>query len=174
MSIALALCSCRSKGELPASVESVEPTVDIAPARSTGKVAVSSPRVFVYKLKDEADYDRVPVMLNASGSAIVSYPAPSDLRTGDGYCLPTRLADGYLLDNRGIGPNVAFLDYTYAQYAALPATPTVGELMQHIVSRKPLAWGDYCGRRADYSDIVAELNAKIKNGEIGLPTPPEL
>jgi hypothetical protein len=128
------------------------------------KSSVTSPQVFVYKLKDEANYDRVPVMMNAARTEIESYPAPTDLKSGETLRLPTRLADGYLLDNKGIGPRVAFLSYTYEEYAALTEVPSMETLMQHIVDTNPLLTWRYYGRRSDYTDIVTQLNELIQSG----------
>lgn len=38
------------------------------------------------------------------------------------------------------------------------------ELMANIVERYPLLEIHECGRRADYKDIVSELNEKISKG----------
>ena len=180
LGLATLMASCRSQepaaSTTPAGAEAtpapkkeytvIAPRTAEAVAGRTVGSAVSSPRVFVYRLNDASQYDLVPVMMNEARTAIVSYPAPVDLRRGDELCLPTRLDDGYLLDNRGIGPTVALLSYTYAQYAALKEAPSMEELMAHIANRYPLAWYAWCGRRADYVDIVGELNAKIREGEL--------
>ena len=83
------------------------------PARPPRTVASSAPAL-LYKTK--GDYaDLVPVTLSEDRLSIVAYPAPSDLA---GHLpRPTALAQGYWLDNRGIGPNTAFLKLTYADYA---------------------------------------------------------
>ena len=99
-----------------------------------------------------------------SRTRILSYPAPGDLKMGDGLRLPTLLNKGYLLDNKGIGPNVAFLTYTYEEYSQLPTAPSMTDLMSHILDKYPLLEIRACGRRADYKDIVIELNEKIAEG----------
>lgn len=70
---------------------------------------------------------------------ITSYPAPSDLRTADGYATPVPLRGGYLLDRRGVTQATAFLDYTYAEYAALEVSPSADELLAHIIDKHPIA-----------------------------------
>ena len=71
-------------------------------------VFASGPPVLVYKTK--ANYNNlVPVILSDGKTEIVSYPHPKDLIKGSRFPLPFILNDGYLLDNRGIGKNVAFL-----------------------------------------------------------------
>lgn len=127
--------------------------------------AVSSPVVYIYKMKK--DYSRlVPVMMDETRIRIVSYPAPGDVKTGGKLAYPTRLEGGWWLDNRGIGPNVAFLSYTYEEYSQLEESPTMDELMAHIVDKYPLEDIRACGRRADYKDIVKELNERIAAGEL--------
>ena len=68
---------------------------------------------------------QVPVLMEEGRTRILAYPAPSDLKTGDVLCLPTPLEDGYLLDNRGIGLNVAFLAYTYEEYSKFTEPPSM-------------------------------------------------
>ena len=84
---------------------------------------------------------------------------------GDKYPYPTPLADGYLLDNRGIGRNVAFLSYTYEEYAALPSTPSRSELLEKVIDKHPLTEIHTCGNRYQYKDLVKELNERIRSGE---------
>ena len=83
-------------------------SVAIIPQLTGGSPASTSPIVYVYKTK--ADYShQVPVIMDEARTRILSYPAPGDLKMGNGLRLPTVLNKGYLLDNKGIGPNVAFL-----------------------------------------------------------------
>ena len=89
-------------------------------------------------------------------------PAPSDLRRGKELALPTLLEGGFWLDNRGINEHVAFLTYTYEEYSRLPKAPSMDELMAHLLDKQPLVDFRVCGRRADYDDIVSELNALIR------------
>ncbi|RGN31411.1 hypothetical protein [Bacteroides oleiciplenus] len=128
-----------------------------------GSPASTSPVVYIYKMK--ADYSNlVPVIMDGGRSRIVSYPHPKDLFRGKELCLPTPLVQGYWLDNRGIGPNVAFLTYTYEEYSKLPVAPSMEDLLANIADKYPLLEIHACGRRADYKDIVSELNEKISEG----------
>lgn len=134
-----------------------------APLLSGGNSASTSPVVYVYKTK--ADYlHQVPIIMNEARTRILSYPAPGDLKTGGELRLPTLLNEGYLLDNKGIGSNVVFLTYTYEEYSQLPATPSINDLMSHIIDEYPLLEIHTCGHRADYKDIVSELNKQIAKG----------
>ena len=138
-------------------------SVAIIPQLTGGSPASTSPIVYVYKTK--ADYShQVPVIMDEARTRILSYPAPGDLKMGNGLRLPTVLNKGYLLDNKGIGPNVAFLTYTYEEYSQLPTAPSMDDLMSHILDKYPLLEIHACGRRADYKDIVPELNEKIAEG----------
>ena len=128
-------------------------------------IGTASPAVFIYKMK--ADYSNlVPVIMNDEKTTIVSYPAPTDVYYAGELAKPSQLADGYWLDNRGINANVAFTSYTYEEYSALKTTPSLSELMNHIIDKDPLTELHQCGARADYDDIVTELNEKIRQGAI--------
>ena len=145
----------------------VSPTV--SPIIGGGPNAnVRSPQVFVYKTKADYFYN-VPVIMNNERTAITSYPAPTDLVYGGQLRLPTPLIDGWLLGNRGIGPNVAFLSYTYEEYAQMSTAPSMAELLSHIIEKYPLTAWHFCGPRADYTDIVPQLNQLIKDDFSTLP-----
>lgn len=104
--------------------------------RMVGGSVKAMPKATVYRTTK--DYrDNVPVTMNEARTEIVSYPAPSDLRCGDGYATPLALRDGYWLDRRGVNANSVFLDYTYAQYASLATAPSTDELKRHIIDKQP-------------------------------------
>jgi hypothetical protein len=126
---------------------------------------ISSPACIIYKTR--ADYSQhVPVILNADRTAITSYPDIKDVYYQGKFAFPTRLSGGFLLDNRGIGPNVAFLDYTYEEYSKLGQTPSIDQLFSHILEKDPLTEMYKCGRRIDYHDIENELNRLIISGKL--------
>lgn len=147
---------CVPKKTGPTEISSMEsPTLDYE-TKSTAPT-------LVYKTR--ADYfNRVPVLMNAEKNRIVSYPDPTDLRNGNGLALPTRLCNGYLLDNRGIGINVAFLTYTYKTYGALSKAPELNQLMDSLLDKNPLTELWDCGSRSHYNNEVDELNALIEKG----------
>ena len=127
------------------------------------QIVAATPKVVIYKMRK--DYSRyVPVTLSADRKKIVAYPAITDVKIGEQFTYPTRLQDGWWLDNRGISRYVAFLTYTYEEYAALPATPAPSELMEHILDSDPLTDMRFMGNRYQYKELVDELNEKIKNG----------
>ena len=127
--------------------------------------AVPGPRCIVYKTK--ADYTQmVPVMLSADKSMVVSYPDVKDIYNNGQLAYPTQLSDGYLLDNRGIGTEVAFLKMTYEEYSRLTVTPHPGELMEMIRDKDPLTEMYDCGSRSQYQDPVAVMMLLIRSGEL--------
>lgn len=119
----------------------------------------------IYKTK--ADYRAlVPVSLSDDRSRVTSYPDVSDLRKQAESAYPVDLSGGFLLDNRGIGPNVAFLSVTYKEYESQTKTPNAGELFQQLLDKDPLLEMYQCGNRTQYSDIVRELNEVIDSGKL--------
>lgn len=98
-------------------------------SKPLGSAPVSAlPKAVIYRT--DGDYARyVPVTLNDDRNALVSFPAPGDVRGGN----PVALANGFWLDRRGIGPNTAFTRWTYEEYAALPATPSPAEIMANLI-----------------------------------------
>lgn len=135
MLLSAGCCSNKATGEV--EPQSKETTPDEAVAvkfrdggmRGGGTVNFL-PHGVIYRTNGNYD-DNVTVMLDASRQALVMYPAPTDVSTASA---PLVMADGWLLDRRGgIGDNTAFLDWTYAQYAQLPETPSQAEIMRHII-----------------------------------------
>ncbi|MDR2498667.1 MAG: hypothetical protein LBD28_04430 [Tannerellaceae bacterium] len=119
----------------------------------------AGPPAIVYKTLGNYD-ENVPVIMNDARTAIVSYPDPTDLGP---YSKPTPLRNGYLLDNRGINQNVAFLRYTYDEYRSLPQPPTLSELLANIIDKYPLAELIRCGYRHQYAKLVDAMNLLIES-----------
>lgn len=123
------------------------------------------PPTMVYKTRK--DYNNlVPVILSEDKSRVVSYPHPSDLVSGDGYLLPTSLTNGYLLDNKGINKDVAFINMTYENYARLKEAPSATELFSMIIDNDPLAELCNCGNRSALTDAPMQLNTLIDSGKL--------
>lgn len=130
--MATTLCGCHSSKHSPVSTSAIADT-PTAEATITVPVAGSPqmalPCAVVYKMN--GDYaDCVPVTVSPDGNTIVSYPAPSDL-TSESTPLP--VADGYLLDRRGVNVNTRFLRLTYNQYRALPQAPSLDQIKADII-----------------------------------------
>ena len=128
-------------------------------------VAVSSPPCIIYRTR--SDYSmRVPVTLSPDKSKIVSYPDIKDIYYQGKFAVPTLLDSAFLLDNRGIGLQVAFLDYTYEEYSQLASTPPATDLMSLLMDKDPLVDMYQCGFRIQYTDIELELDNIINSGKL--------
>ncbi len=132
---------------------------------ASGAKGVTGPPLLVYRTRENVN-DLVPVLLSPDGKSIVSYPHPNDLRLPTGYSTPTPLHRGYLLDNRGINANVAFLNITYPAYAALAEPPSMDKLLGMIKFKDPLVELCDCGNRSRFTDLEKELNEMIDKDEL--------
>jgi hypothetical protein len=151
--------SCKNKQNSVNSVEPVFEKTQLELESNNGLAAM--PQALVYKTAK--DYIKnVPVIMNSEKTEIISYPAPSDIYFKGKFAYPTHLINGYLLDNRGIGSNVAFLVYTYEEYAALKEVPDKNFLLDKILDKKPLTELWNCGPRTYDSDEINKLNSLIK------------
>ncbi len=123
---------------------------------------LTEPSVYIYKTR--GDYTLfVPIDLSADKKTIISYPDIRDVFTNGKLAIPTKLDGGFLLDNRGISKNVAFLKLSYQQYAELPATPSTNSLFNLILDNDPLTVLYDCGRKSGYKNLAAELSIMIRN-----------
>lgn len=162
MSAVTVLTACSATHKAEVVTQQVTTSASDTPIM-TGQPNYALPHVRIYKTK--ADYsDLVPVTMNSERTQITSYPAKSDIRPS---AKPVPLADGWYLDRRGIGPNTVFTDYTYEQYAALEKTPSVSELMEHIIEKYPLLDLRDCGTQRLTTD---QLNDLIMSGLKGCQT----
>jgi hypothetical protein len=126
---------------------------------------VTGPRILVYKTK--ANYNNlVPVILSDDKSKIVTYPHPKDIQTSSGFQVPIVLIDGYLLDVRGIGKNVAFLKLSYTDYSKLLNPPSLEDLYNMIIDKDPLTELYDCGVKNNTDNLVKQLNKQIKKKEL--------
>jgi hypothetical protein len=131
-----------------------------------GQVSYTGEQAIVYKTWK--DYRRnVPVTLNAARTEIIAYPAPGDLYRNGQLAYPSRLSEGFLLDNRGISPNSAFLSLTYEEYAKLAAAPPLSEMMGLIEDKEPFVAIYNLGNRSSYKNEITELNSIISKGRLG-------
>lgn len=131
----------------------------------SASMKIASPPCIIYKTR--SDYNNlVPVILTHDKSSISSYPGIKDIYYNQKLSYPAILSNGYLLDNRGIGPDVAFLNITYEDYSRMEKTPDVAELWKRIIDKDPLVEMYDCGPRSKYADPEAELNEIISSGAI--------
>ena len=137
--------------------------------QSVKTVSVPGPKVIIYQtVKDYSNL--VPITLSDDGKSIISYPDVKDVYYNGTLAYPTQLNKGFLLDNRGINQNVAFLNLTYEAYSKLPVTPSPDELMKMVIDSKPVKTMYSCGVRSTYKDIEKELNSKIDAGDFSVFT----
>jgi hypothetical protein len=125
------------------------------------------PQIVIYKTT-KAYHHNVPVSLSDDKTQIISYPHPADLTVGGALTLPAQLHEGYLLDNRGIGTNVAFLKFTYEEYSKLKDAPTLNELFTNIIDANPLTELWHCGKKNDFTDIEHQLNEIIDKNQLAI------
>jgi hypothetical protein len=149
----MGVSACHSAKQMPVSAPAGTPA-----ANST----ISGPPALVYKTR--ADYDKlVPVIMNDAKTVIVSYPHPNDLKSSQGYLQPVQLKKGYLLDKKGIGKNVAFLNITYEEFAKLSEPPSMEQLEKLLLDKDPLIELCDCGNIARFTDPVHQLNDYIRH-----------
>ncbi|MCB2220161.1 MAG: hypothetical protein KQI35_07170 [Bacteroidetes bacterium] len=130
----------------------------------SNSIGQPGPPLIIYRTNGDYFFN-VPVILNEDHTAVVSYPDPRDLVIGGNYTYPTHLSNDFLLDNRGINENVAFLKLTYDEYSKLSSAPNSAELMEMVVEAEPLTEMYQCGNRSNVDDPQSYLNAKIENNE---------
>lgn len=143
------------------------PTVNATTPASeaTTTMDFSGPPTTVYKTK--VDYNnKVPVTLSEDKTKIVSYPSPKDVFYNGNLAYPTQLAQGFLLDNRGIGKNVAFLNISYEAYSNLLETPNLQNMYNMIIDKDPLIQMCNCGNRLKYTNVVADMNRLINDKKL--------
>ncbi len=147
------LPSCSNRRPIPVSTVTHQDIMHFIP---------DSP-VIIYKTR--GDYGQyVPVRMNTERTEIVYFPDPAELHYLGKPAMPTKLNQGYWLDNYGIGTDVAFLRFNYKQYILLHSPPPVEIMMQFILDDRPLVEMYQCGYRYEYKDLIYELNVLIDRG----------
>lgn len=123
------------------------------------------PPAMVYKTSENYN-NLVPVTLSTDKTSIIAYPHPGDLMAGEAFATPTELDDGYLLDNRGITKNTAFLRLSYEEYANMDHLLPLDVLFDLIIDKEPFTELYDCGVKTDYPDIKAGLNDLIQANQL--------
>jgi len=118
----------------------------------------------IYKTK--ANYNNlVPVELSKDKSTLASFPGIGDVYYNGELAYPTELNQGYLLDNRGVGPYSAFLDITYEEYSQLEQNPSITELFNSILDNDPFIEMYDC-TQADTHREKDKINQLIDEGKL--------
>jgi hypothetical protein len=121
-----------------------------------------NPTLVIYKTKLNRD-NNVPIRVMEDRKTIITYPAPTDVFTNGKLAYPTKLADGYLLDNRGVSISSVFLSYDYETYSKLRDIPKESVLLNAVVDFEPFLEMYNCGYRYDYKNEVQQANDIIRN-----------
>jgi hypothetical protein len=148
--IAIVISSCSSKKKKALSFE---------PKYMPG------PNAIIYKTKGNYNH-LVAVTLSADKSEIVSYPHPSDINPDILLVQPTELNKGYLLDNRGINENVAFLKISYKEFIQLAEMPSLKSMYEMIVDKDPIDKMCNCGHKDSIENMVAKINYLIDKNKL--------
>ncbi len=162
--ICVVLFSCNGNRQTMQETNSPEPGATGNAAAETDARPGDTRPLIVYRTKSDL-HERVPVTLSDEGT-IVAYPHPRDLRGISGPPLPTDLGGGYLLDNRGIGPNTVYLSMDMLSYSQLEAPPSLAELEIMITDRDPFEEMYHCGPRSAYDDPAQEMKELVRNNAL--------
>lgn len=122
--------------------------------------------IVIYQTR--GDYrELVPIRLSRDKQQVLSYPSRVDLGSPGHFATPILLADGYLLDKRGVGPESAFLRLTYSEYYALGRDPSPEELLDYILDDEPFLFLAVVDRKQLRDDSPQSLEQYIKSGAPG-------
>lgn len=108
---------------------SSKPTAVAAPQREKDAPAQARylPKARAYRTS--APCSNLVFVNVADNGTLLSYPDPADITDA---ARPVELADGWLLDRRGITPNSVFTNITFNEYAAHPSAPSPDELLKSL------------------------------------------
>jgi len=121
--------------------------------------AVSEPSHPIYKTR--ADYfNLVPVSLSEDKTKVISYPWPGDIFYQGQLAYPKKLNKDYLMDNRGIWVDTAFLNINYEDYSQT-RTPSPKDLLGIIKDKSPFIEFYDCGHKE-----IKEINKIIDEGKL--------
>ncbi|HRZ42579.1 MAG TPA: hypothetical protein P5228_07745 [Bacteroidales bacterium] len=130
------------------------------------KMVGALPPMIIYKTRGDYQF-LVPVTLNPEKTAVIMFPAPTDLQYEGRLAIPENLDQGYLLDLRGINQHTAFLHITYEKYSQLENTPDPAELFSMILDKDPFVEIYVCGVREGRDADIAKAQDLIRNGKLG-------
>ncbi len=154
--------SCRVSQESPKTQAAEMKDKENQGARLVGAL----PPMIIYKTK--ADYRfNVPVTLNPEKTAVIIFPAPTDLNYEGELAVPAILEQDYLLDFRGINQNTAFLSITYEEYSKLEQAPSPRELFEMVLDKDPFTEIYICGVKEGREADIAKALEMIRTGRLG-------
>ncbi|MBB78911.1 MAG: hypothetical protein CL844_07920 [Crocinitomicaceae bacterium] len=110
------------------------------------------------------DYSKnVPVILSSDKSKIISYPSPKDVFYKENFAYPTKLTDGFLMDNIGISCNSAYLNLTLEEYSKYDEIPSLENLYKMIIDKDPISDYYICNELRNIINENNNVNQIIKN-----------
>ena len=113
--------------------------------------------VVIYKTT--SDYsNNIPVVMDRKKERIVAYPAITDVTNSK---RPTKLTNGFLLDNFGVQENTVYTSYTIEEYQKLNKQPNLNELESRIIDKNPFV---EMYRYMGSASTIEGLNQEIQNG----------
>lgn len=119
------------------------------------------PAIIIYKTR--ADYSNlVPVNLNPEKTEVISFPAPSDIRSRLNNIRPEPLGKGYLLDHRGINAQSAYIQLTWEEYAELNHSPSPEALFKLLIDKNPFISMYHCGNGTLTPEELNKVRKKIE------------
>ncbi|MDE6299743.1 MAG: hypothetical protein K2M10_08895 [Muribaculaceae bacterium] len=98
------------------------------PIPGAGQGVAQMPKATAFKMS--GDYADHVAVTPGNGVPLAYFPAPSDISERSA---PLQLEGGWWLNRQGISSNSVFTTYTFSEYAALPQTPSVGQLLDSII-----------------------------------------
>jgi len=128
----LSINSCKTTEKKPLN------TSALIENKTDQPVMNARPPIIIYKTYKDYFYN-IPVALSPDKTKIVSFPGINDIYYSGDLAYPTKLAGGYLLDNRGVGINSAFLKITYDEYSKFTTTPFAEELHDMVIDNNPFS-----------------------------------
>lgn len=113
--------------------------------------------VVIYKTT--MDYSKnIPIVMDEAKEKIIAYPAITDVSNSK---RPTRLANGFLLDNFGVQKNTVYTSYTIEEFQKLNKQPSLNEFEAKIIDKNPFV---EMYRYMGSTSTIEGLNQEIING----------
>lgn len=153
--IALYRCGTNTKF----NKDSEKSKLEFIPDFTTGK------HTLVYKTRINFN-ENVPVILSEDKTKIISYPHPKDVSIENILVIPTKLNNGYLLDNKGISKNTAFISVKYDAFSKMKDAPSYDVLYSLIIDKDPITELYDCGNKIAFTNELSQLNHMIKNNSL--------
>ncbi|MEO0041330.1 MAG: hypothetical protein RL329_778 [Bacteroidota bacterium] len=155
--IGIGLLSCL----LPSCAEIQTHRNDLHAAASIGAAwEAVGPRAIVYQTQGAMDYDHLVAVTLAEDGSVETFPTLEEAATL-ATAVPTILEGDFKADNRGnLSGQTAFLNLTYAEYAALKVEPTAELIQSWILTTKPFAQICDCGAKSRFQ--TKDLNILVK------------